>query len=339
MLRGSGKVDLRNGFSLVELLVAMTLGLAMSSALVNLYVGSKKNYVQDDELSRMQENARYALRLLSRELGMSGFMGRLIRFSGITTQVVGSGCVTGSSWALTPSRFVELVNDYGGGAITTASGTTFNCLNAADLSTDSDLFTVKRTGDEKSVDNGALVNGAVDDDQWYLRVVDYGATTGYQRIASGASVPSGDLVAGNLVDYWEYYANIFYVRNYTINAGDGIPSLCNTALVGNSFTSVCYVEGVENMQVEFGVDTNGDQQAEYFTASPSSAEMGNAIAIRIFLLMRSINTISGYTNDKVYRLGTTAINPDVNGDPQAFNDGFYRRIFNTTVNLRNPVRL
>jgi type IV pilus assembly protein PilW len=85
------------------------------------------------------------------------------------------------------------------------------------------------------------------------------------------------------------------------------------------------------MQTEFGVDGDGDFVADYYTAAPTAAEIGDAVSARIYVLARSISEVPDYVNDKTYRLGAKVI--------AAANDGFYRRVFSTTVLLRNPTNL
>jgi type IV pilus assembly protein PilW len=51
------------------------------------------------------------------------------------------------------------------------------------------------------------------------------------------------------------------------------------------------------------------------------------VVARIYLLLRTVNEISGHEDTKTYNLGQTAVGP--------FNDGYYRRVFQTTVLLRN----
>ena len=91
----------------------------------------------------------------------------------------------------------------------------------------------------------------------------------------------------------------------------------------------CLVEGIENLQVEFGVDSNNppDYIPEFFTATPTATQLETAVAARIYLLSRSINELPGYTNDKTYVLGETTV--------AAADDGHYRRVLQTTVMLRN----
>lgn len=63
------------GFSLVEIMVAMVAGLLLTAGIGQVYLGAKQTYNTQDQLSRLQENGRYALELLSRDLRMAGSLG------------------------------------------------------------------------------------------------------------------------------------------------------------------------------------------------------------------------------------------------------------------------
>lgn len=63
------------GFTLVELLIAMTLGVFMMAGVLSVFISSKQSYAQQDALGQMQENARFALEMLARETRMAGFGG------------------------------------------------------------------------------------------------------------------------------------------------------------------------------------------------------------------------------------------------------------------------
>lgn len=64
-----------NGFTLVELLIAMTLGVFMMTGVLSVFLSSKQSYAQQDALGQMQENARFALEMLARDTRMAGFGG------------------------------------------------------------------------------------------------------------------------------------------------------------------------------------------------------------------------------------------------------------------------
>lgn len=61
------------GFSIIEMLVAMTLAMLLTVVISQLFLGSKQTYSAQEEQARMQENGRFALELVGRELRQAGF--------------------------------------------------------------------------------------------------------------------------------------------------------------------------------------------------------------------------------------------------------------------------
>jgi type IV pilus assembly protein PilW len=94
-------------------------------------------------------------------------------------------------------------------------------------------------------------------------------------------------------------------------------------------TSRCLVEGVENLQLEFGIDADGDGVPNQYLSVPTATQMQRAVAVRIHLLLRSIGKMSGYVDDKEYRLGRKIL--------PAKRDAYLRRVLSSTVLLRNHV--
>jgi type IV pilus assembly protein PilW len=60
------------GFSLVELLVAMALGLIVIGAMIAVFVGNKQSYRVNQGLSDIQENARLAFEMMARDIREAG---------------------------------------------------------------------------------------------------------------------------------------------------------------------------------------------------------------------------------------------------------------------------
>lgn len=165
----------------------------------------------------------------------------------------------------------------------------------------------------------------------YLRLQQFGVIGDLIR---GAEFDNADTIAGSGVDAWEYQPQLIYVRSYAESPGDGVPALCikrlTTEAAGLLLDSTeCLVEGIENLQVEFGLDQSEppDYSADYFKADPTPDELALAVNARIYILARSLDEVPGYTNDKSYQLGSTTI--------AAANDGYYRKLMQTTVMLRN----
>jgi prepilin-type N-terminal cleavage/methylation domain-containing protein len=66
-----------SGFSMVELMVAMTISLLLMAGVVQIFSGSKASYTMQEGTSRLQENARFALGRLSHDIGAAGYLGCL----------------------------------------------------------------------------------------------------------------------------------------------------------------------------------------------------------------------------------------------------------------------
>ena len=58
----------KRGFSLVELMIAMVLGLFLIGGVVSVFLANRQVYRQNENLARVQENARYASEVVSRDV-------------------------------------------------------------------------------------------------------------------------------------------------------------------------------------------------------------------------------------------------------------------------------
>lgn len=325
----------QQGLTLVELMISLLLGIILSAGIVGVYLDSKRNYAAEEEMARMQENGRFSLNLLKRELTMAGLFGGTLAADEIDPQAIGTDCA-GGNWALDADTAIEFTNNHDSTSDpVTVNGTTLNCLNGGDIQPVTDILTIKRTAGEPTLkeDSFASSFSATSDQQWFLRMVNYGNEKEWSRIASDEledpNGPYDPSDVDNQLAYWEAYTKIFYVRKYSEVAADGIPTLCVESLEGNDMVQRCLVEGIEEMHIEFGIDTDADGVVNEYTPAPSAADLSNAVMARVYLLVRSIDELSDYENTKSYQLGQRTI--------AAKNDGFMRRVFSTTVQVRNAI--
>ncbi len=63
----------QQGFSLVEIMVALVLGLVLLGGTITLYASSKDSYRLQENIAGMQENARFAIHALRRSVEMAGY--------------------------------------------------------------------------------------------------------------------------------------------------------------------------------------------------------------------------------------------------------------------------
>jgi type IV pilus assembly protein PilW len=315
------------GLTLLELLVATFLGVLLTGIATGAYLSARQHYLREMQIARIQENGRYALRFLTEELSMAGFYGGSLDTRDAVPGALVADC-SGESWALDARMPLDLVNNYSAlPAPVSAGGSTYACLQGVAVREGSDLLVIKRTASEASLRGGVVSDSARGGSarQWYLRVA-AGEAPSWELLSATdlwtrAAIDSG-------ASYWTAVSRIMFIRTYSVSpAVDTIPTLCIKTLAGESLTTRCLVEGVENLQLEVGTDTDGDGAVDRYLMAPGPAALAAASSVRLHLLLRSIDPVPGYRDRKTYRLGAAVQGPA--------GDGYMRQVISTTVALRN----
>jgi type IV pilus assembly protein PilW len=90
-----------------------------------------------------------------------------------------------------------------------------------------------------------------------------------------------------------------------------------------------FIEGVENMQILYGEDTNTDGVADTYVAANAVTVWDNVVSMRIALLMRTLQQdFTAPLDTATYNLLGTVVNPTP-------DDRHRRRVFETTIEIRN----
>ncbi|MDX1405810.1 MAG: PilW family protein [Woeseiaceae bacterium] len=314
----------QRGLGLVELMVAMLLSLLLSIAVISVFTANSRAFKQDENVLRMQDDARHALRELAFDLSMAGHYADLLIPGSVTPDnslTLGTDCgpIAAADWmyqmvtAGTSQSLSVLALDNATAANAAAN---FSCIDAAEFQAGTDIVAIKRVAGVRTAIPSA---GGV-----YLRT---NGTVGllFQEPITGTPV----INVPNPRSDWEYRPSIFYIRNYAEVAGDGIPTLCRKTLGGlaPTMTTECLASGIENLQVEYGIDTSADGNANVFLPNPTLAQMQTVVSARIFIQARTLLEDQRYDNDKTYTIS--------NAPPFVPNDGFRRRIESTTVTIQN----
>ncbi len=282
------------GFSLVELMVAMTIGLFLLAGLLYVYIGASQSSRFQGALSQMQTNARYAFELMSRDIRMAGFTGSLqTNPSNIAPVPLGSqlcslvnlfgnlDCTGVSSGPL-----VGYSNTNPPGVCTTADTTPCYLADPdADAATSSpDSLTMVRTDTENSfaLNPGvALTNIDFTLSAWpadsslapkvneVFVAANYAHSGVFQISAINAGAATVSYIGGTLNT--GQFGGPSAVKLYRLNGASyyigrnlvGEPALYRSKLgldAGGNLTPITeeLIQGVENMQITYGVDTDPD---------------------------------------------------------------------------------
>lgn len=323
-----------SGFTLVELMIAIVLGLLLTAVVAEVYINSKKTYRISDNLSRVQENGRYILEELGRDIRMAGFVG-CAKFAPITNNAIPAA----NSWL----AFNQAVNGY---ELPSVPGG----LTVAEVAPGTDVIQLQRAigSDVRLTGNFAPNNANVQiDSNLYNYVADdilmvadctaadiFRATTvssggGVVTIPHSASTntsPNLSKLYNKDAELMKLSTNIYYIG--TGVSGCPANTLCRKALNGITLVAQPLIDNVENLQIEYGEDTNADTTADKFVIASSVGTWANVVSVRFSLLLRTGESTLA-DKPQTYSFNGGSITP---------TDFYLRRVYTETVTLRNKTK-
>ena len=309
------------GFSLVEMMISITIGLMIIAALVGVLSSNSSNTRTNDRTSELQSNGRYALDHLKRELRHAGYRGYTWAEPNTPTTViaVNNECLSGAA----AGAFVQNIRQGIWGA-NDANPFTADCLPAANRLR-GDILVIRRVA---SAPTTTLVANTL-----YLR-----STYAVGEIFQGTVAPT---ITGTPQADFALQEYVYYIGNGGDNGTDTTtPALRRIALLADgTMTDELVVNGIEHMQVQYGSATT-DLNTQYYNAgdapdltgsSPAATQNGwdNVNSVRVWLLVRNSKLETGYTDPNSYVMG------DITYTPNAADSVFRRQLFATVIQLRN----
>lgn len=341
------------GFSLVELMIAMSISLVLLGGVAQVYSSSKQTYRAQEANSRLQESGRTATILLQRDIRPAGFQG-CRSLNAINPNVVAQPPLPefDGSASTKDINGTTVVRGYEG-----TSGSWLPTLPAAlgTVATDTDVIAIQRanscganlTADMSTVDSDiqiAFPNACNFADGQIIVVsscsnVDIFRANGITDTGAIQTIEHNDAVTNSSTSLSTTYnigADVmgFSSLTYYIATGaDGQPSLWrydDTSATVASVNPIELVSNVSDMQIEYGQDTNGDMSANFYVPANSiinDPDWAAVVSVRISLLVQT-------------RSATIASQPQVytyNRASVTAPDRRLYRVFTTTISLRNKV--
>ena len=312
-----------NGFSLVELMVAMVVGLVIISGAFSLHSTTRKTQQVNEAQMDMVADARFAIEMITYDLRHAGVWGGTNRGGLIECRYRGAATASCTATSALEGLPVALGSDC-------VQGWYYNLDVAVTASNDSNPFGTCIPAGEAYVAGTDVLQIHYAEatppaiplaGQAYVRSHFNGG-----RVFIGDTQPvldSFDTAATN----HELHAYAYYISNFTDAKGDGIPSLRRVALInGPALQNQNLLSGVVDLQVQFGVDVDGDTVVDTYVNPSAGLDPTTVFAAKIWLLMRSDDT-QNITKVKSFTMaGNTA-------DYGA--DGYRYFMVSSVVNLRN----
>ena len=350
------------GYTLVELMIAVTLGLILTAGVITVFVNTKQGFRLQESAGRMQENMRTSIEVLARTIRQADF------WSGVKTNVItgtpavnaysiGSTCTASWITTVSSSNVSQGLVGYAG-----AGSTPIDCIASGDYVASSDMLAV-RYADPNTFRTTGFASAPAST-QVFLRTflgVPTGGMKGYLFLGSDVSSADTRIPGSSSVFNYQYRASLIFLRPCSVKAGAAcaatddsghpIPTLATLDLQGSSLVQSPLVEGVEMVRYLYGIDTDGDLVVDlYCTASQiinasgsCTSGWGSVLSVRAGLVVRG-DLVDNFTDRTTYTLpGGFTYGPSSCGGCSATYSGTVarnqRRLITKDIQLRNRTRV
>lgn len=315
----------QRGMTLIELMIALLIGAILLIGAVSVYSSSRATYRLNESLARLQENARFALNQMEPDLRLASYWGLTNRATNIERRrgqpdqlgTIGSDC--SERWYIDVNRPVEGAN----GSNAPYAG----CIAGGNYQPGSDILVIRHaSADPVTVLAADRLHLQSDRTRGALFVGDL--------IPPGFAPPPASVTHTMI-------ANAYYVSPISPTLGN-VPSLRRQTLgSGPSIRDEEVIPGVEDLQVQYGIDLDAEGTAGYDAVdryvnadnplldptAPGFDPDTRIIAVRLWLRLRTESIEQGHTDTSAYQYADQVI--------AAPNDGFRRIVVSKTIQLRN----
>ncbi len=359
------------GFTLVEIMVAMVISLVILGGAITVLVQNQRNYRENDDFGRLQENARFAMDLITGDLRMAGFMGCARNNSANNIKIRSDLFNVLAGSLLDISFYVDGWDDGDPGSweaqdIGDPDGASIDGF----ILGGTDAITVRRLRNRgvpitanMAATNDPITVGSVPVNTGEIAAIYSCEGTDIFQVVNGTTATSivhvsGMGTPGNSTGALSkvYTQNPYYITNqaadlpgnsaktfvaafdavrYYIGDDNGNPALWRQYHNGTAITRQALIEGIENMQLLYGEDGIAgtfDGMPDSYVTADAVVNWNSVVAVKIILLVSTVDEYGTEDDDKKYDIYGT---PDDDGDDIQPGGRRQRKLVSATVLLRN----
>jgi type IV pilus assembly protein PilW len=313
------------GFGIVELMIALAIGTFLVAGAVSIYLKARDVRAALDTSARLQEVARYALAIIEADVRMAGFWGLTNRSEAITANASLSfpAKCGGTAWITQALRHVDGTNN--------TFLTLPNCAaGGGGARPGSDVLVLRRASAERISPQRPIVNAADRDRVLVITSHTDGQIFVPADIAN--QVPAGYATSDIAGEPPQADTRALIVNAYYVSTGSSLspdyPALRRKTLVaGPNISDQEVIAGVEDLQFQVGLDTDGDQDADLFENPDAIPPGARPVSVRVWLRVRA--------EERDPSLGMQAIEACADRAPGIATDSHRRLLVSRTIRLRN----
>ena len=267
--RGWAQPAAARGMTMIETMVAMAISSVLILGSITVYNNARSSYRTAESVARIQESLRFVTDTLEQDIRLAGYWGRKGTGAGIARD--GSVEITCdgddvTQWALPENPWrIEGFDDEYDAAIPCRPGSGMQARR------NSDVLILRHA------DPAPKLIPTADNVQ--------AQTNGFRGTFFSADNPPDVADFSNQIN--DVIVNAYYVSNSS-RFRRGFPSLRRRSLEGTNMVDQEIMPGVENLQVQFGIDTDNDDSVDgYVDSDDARVRQNNILSVRLWLLVRS----------------------------------------------------
>jgi len=303
------------GFTIIELLVAMTISLVVMGAIYTTFKSQQNSYIVQTQISSMQQNLRAAMYMLTRDIQMAGYY---TNFDSDTYAMNWDDLDGDNETIRSLIHAFDNRNDGGGGDGIKDGTDLVVIIKAAEsiqLAAGETASGNTVPASLRNVDN--LVSG-----KCAMLVKHDLSTADFFQVQDDSGDMTLTISLDNIYtqDDWIFRADVII---YYVNDDLDHPCLLRKNL-GSNETAQVVAENIDNLQLQYLLN---DGSLVNDPHNPPTTSGSDVRAVKVFLLARTANIITNYTDPNTYNMGNNPIpNP---------NDGYRRKLLTSIIKTRN----
>ena len=278
-----------DGFSLVELMIAMALSLVLMTGVLELFNRHKDVFDLIQSANELQENGRVSVGLMVASIRMAD------HWSGVAAEEVEFGVSTLSSspgacnaaWVF--SRAEGIKGYEGNETISDVTDLPIGCIKPEEYVASSDLLML-RYADGRALINDTEIAQTRNLKQYFVRVTSGMSAYVFNGASSAQAISNIPFKLGTY--NMPYRSELYFLRPCSHKPNgrciEGLPTLTRLTLKGDRFTQQALVEGIEQLQFSYGVDQNGDHKIDSYQTASAVEDWKGVMSVRLSLIARSL---------------------------------------------------
>lgn len=346
-----------SGLSLVELMIALLLGVILTLGATQVYLGTSQTYRLTDAIAHSQENIRFASSMIQRDVRAAGGLACLQNAGDLIDNLQGTRVVPPADGVLGWEAAGTGIGDQHSAGVTEASDATgwsegggvgvfpsvlitagvvagtdvliVNSVQTSPVDVTSSTSDQINLGEESEIPEGRVVLAVTDDcsaGELFQNTNNGSAKS--VKITGGGSTPGNSPAAFSL-SYGSNARIASYntVAYYIGEGASGAPSLFRKRLDTKTESAQELVDGVESMQLLYGISTGVFKRADLYVTADNVTDWENVVSIRAAFIMRSEDGANSENLTRVFNLLGTEVTTST--------DRRARFVATSTIGLRN----